>query len=50
LSRKKETTIQSNTKFEIIDLMQITDEGDFGQHNNVWLARTKTVILLCRGI
>ena len=31
---KKETTIQSNTKFDIIDLMQITDQGDFGDHNN----------------
>ena len=34
LSRKKETTIQSNTQFDIIDLMQITDQGDFGDHNN----------------
>ena len=29
LSRKKETTIQSKTKFDIIDLMQIMDQGDF---------------------
>ena len=34
LSRKKEKKIQSNTKFDIIDLMQITDQGDFGDHNN----------------
>jgi hypothetical protein len=34
LSRKKETTIQSKTKFDIIDLMQVMDQGDFGNHNN----------------